>query len=249
MAFRAIQAGQVAYRAHGGDRTDAYYALPSGPGKFPGVVVIHHFPGWDEWTTEVCRKFAHHGFGAVAPNLYVRLGDGGDPAIVARARAQGGMPDDQVVGDVRASAAYLRAQPNNNGRVGVIGFCSGGRHSVLSASRIGELDAMVDCWGGNVVVDDKSKLTDRQPIAVIDLVEGIRCPVLGLFGNEDTNPSPADVNHLEAELQRLDKNYTFHRYDGAGHAFNAWYRPSYRQEQAQDAWDKIFAFFAKHLGA
>ena len=70
MAFRAIQAGQVAYRAHSGDRTDAYYAHPNGPGKFPGVVVIHHFPGWDEWTTEVCRKFAHHGYAAVAPHLY-----------------------------------------------------------------------------------------------------------------------------------------------------------------------------------
>jgi carboxymethylenebutenolidase len=84
-------------------------------------------------------------------------------------------------------------------------------------------------------MDDKSKLTERQPIAAIDLAEGIRCPVLGLFGNEDGNPSPQDVKRLGAELKRLGKTYEFHRYDGAGHTFNAWYRPNYRQEQAQDA--------------
>ena len=72
--------------------------------------------------------------------------------------------------------------------------------------------------------------------------------MLGLFGNEDGNPSPADVNRLEAELKRQGKDYEFHRYDGAGHAFKAWYRPNYRLEQAQDAWDKIFAFYGKHLG-
>jgi carboxymethylenebutenolidase len=105
MAFRAIQASMAAYRAHSGDQTDAYFAYPSGPGKYPGVVVIHQFPGRDAWTAEVCRTFAHNGYAAVAPNLYVRLGDGGDPAIVARARAEGGMPDEQVVGDVRASCA------------------------------------------------------------------------------------------------------------------------------------------------
>ena len=123
----------------------------------------------------MCRKFAHHGYAALAPNLYERLGDGGDPAIVAQARAEGGMPDEQVVGDVRATAAYLRAQPDNNGKIGVIGFCSGGRHAYLSACQIADLDAAVDCWGGNVVVDDQSKLTSRQPTAPINLTSGIRC--------------------------------------------------------------------------
>jgi carboxymethylenebutenolidase len=94
-----------------------------------------------------------------------------------------------------------------------------------------------------------AKLTSRQPTAPINLTGGIRCPVLGLFGSDDGNPSPADVNRLEAELQRQGKDYQFHRYDGAGHAFNAWYRPNYRQEQAQDGWDKIFAFYGKHLNA
>ena len=174
MAFQTMQAGTVTFSGHGGARGEAYHAQPAGDGPFPGVVVIHHFPGWDEWTCEVTRKLAHHGFAAIAPNLYFRMGDGADPVIVTQARAEGGMPDDQVVGDVAGSAAFLRAQPKSNSKVGVIGFCSGGRHSFLSACRIPTLDAAVNCWGGNVVVEDPTRLTARQPIAAIDLTEGLR---------------------------------------------------------------------------
>ena len=111
MAFRGIQAEMVSFQGFNRDRGEAYYAHPADAGRFPGVVVIHHFPGWDEWTTEVARKFAHHGYAAIAPNLYFRLGDGASPDVVARARAAGGMPDDQVMGDVTGSAEFLRAQP------------------------------------------------------------------------------------------------------------------------------------------
>jgi carboxymethylenebutenolidase len=247
MAFRGIQAEMVSFQGFNRDRGEAYYAHPTGAGQFPGVVVIHHFPGWDEWTTEVARKFAHHGYAAIAPNLYFRLGDGALEEVVARARAAGGMPDDQVIGDITGANEFLRTQGNSNGKVGVIGFCSGGRQAYLAACRIANIDAAVDCWGGNVVVDDSSKLPSTQPVAPIDLTEGIRCPLLGLFGNEDSNPSPAHVNRTEAALRRFGKDYEFHRYDGAGHAFFAWYRPNYRPEQAQDGWQKVLAFFAKHL--
>jgi carboxymethylenebutenolidase len=247
MAFRALQAEVVRFTGHDGDQGEAYFARPMGEGPFPGVVVIHHFPGWDEWTTEVARKFAHHGFTAIAPSLYFRLGSGEDPAIVAQARAEGGMPDDQVVGDVAGAAGFLRAQPHSNGKVGIIGFCSGGRHAYLAACRLPTLNAAVNCWGGNVVVDDPERLTARTPVAPIDLTEGIRCPVLGLFGNEDANPSPEHVNKTEAALKRHGKTYEFHRYDGAGHAFFAWYRPLYRVEQAMDGWEKVLTFFNRHL--
>ena len=249
MAFRAQQSEMVTFRGFGGDEGEAYYARPSGLGPFGGIVVIHHFPGWDEWTCEVARKFAHHGFAAIAPSLYFRMGDGADEAIVARARAEGGMPDEQVVGDVKACAAFLRAQSVSNGRVGVIGFCSGGRHAYLSACRLPELDAMVDCWGGNVVVSDPSRLTARQPVAAIDLTPGINCPVLGLFGDQDPNPSPDDVNKTEDALRSADKRYEFHRYPDAGHAFFAAYRPLYRVEPAVDGWGKVLAFFGKHLAS
>ena len=247
MAFRGIQAETVKFQGFNGESGDAYYARPSAAGKCPGVVVIHHFPGWDEWTAEVVRKFADHGYATIAPSLYFRLGDGASPEVVARARAAGGMPDDQVMGDVSGAAAFLRAQPNSNGKVGVIGFCSGGRQAYLAACRIADLDAVVDCWGGSVVVDDPSKLPKTQPVAPIELTERIRCPLLGLFGNDDTNPSPADVDRTEAALKRFGKNYEFHRYDQAGHAFFAWYRANYRPEQAQDGWKKVFAFFERSL--
>ena len=247
MAFRGIQAETVKFQGFNGESGEAYYARPSAAGKYSGVVVIHHFPGWDEWTAEVVRKFADHGYAAIAPSLYFRLGDGASPEVVARARAAGGMPDDQVMGDVSGAASFLRAQPSSNGKVGVIGFCSGGRQAYLAACRIADLDAVVDCWGGSVVVDDPSKLPKTQPVAPIELTEGIRCPLLGIFGNDDTNPSPADVDRTEAALKRFGKNYEFHRYDQAGHAFFAWYRTNYRPEQAQDGWKKVFAFFERSL--
>ncbi|HZU91612.1 MAG TPA: dienelactone hydrolase family protein, partial [Stellaceae bacterium] len=133
MAFRNIQAGMAHYRGHGGDRGEAYYAHPSNEGPHPGVVVIHHMPGWDEWTCEVARKFAHHGYAAIAPSLYFRVGDGAQEAVVAKVRESGGVPDEQMLGDVTGAIDFLRSQPHASGKVGVIGFCSGGRQAYIVA--------------------------------------------------------------------------------------------------------------------
>src|SRR5712671_956013 len=100
MSYPSLLAETVSFRGHNGDQGEAYLARPTRPGKFPGVVVIHHMPGWDEWITEVVRKFAHHGFAAISPHLYFRDGPGNPDDIGARVRAAGGVPDDQVVGDV-----------------------------------------------------------------------------------------------------------------------------------------------------
>src|ERR1700686_1128381 len=158
MSYEGVTAETIAFRGHNGDQGEAYYARPTRAGKFPGMVVIHHLPGWDEWITEVVRKFAHHGFAAISPHLYFRDGPGSPDDVGARVRAAGGVADTQVVGDVSGTMAYLRSQPNANGKIGVIGFCSGGRHAYLAACRIPDIDAIVDCWGGNVIVDDKSLL-------------------------------------------------------------------------------------------
>jgi carboxymethylenebutenolidase len=249
MTYPGLLAETVSFRGHNGDQGEAYWARPTRAGRFPGIVVIHHLPGWDEWITEVVRKFAHHGFSSVCPHLYFRDGPGNPDDIGARVRAAGGVPDDQVVGDVIGAMAFLRAQQNNNGKVGVIGFCSGGRHAYLCACRIPDLDAIVDCWGGNVVVDDKSQLNAKRPIAPIDMTEQLRCPLLGLFGNDDQNPNADQVNRTEATLRRLAKGYEFHRYDGAGHAFFNTSRTAYRAEQAADGWEKVFAFLRQHLAA
>jgi carboxymethylenebutenolidase len=249
MAFRNTQAGMATYRGHGGDRGDAYYAHPTNEGPHPGVVVIHHMPGWDEWTCEVARKFAHHGYAAVAPSLYFRVGDGADEAVVAKVRESGGVPDEQMLGDVTGAIDFLRSQPHASGKVGVIGFCSGGRHTYLAACKIPAIDAAVDCWGGRVVVNDPADLTPKRPLEVLTMTAGLSCPLLGIFGNDDKNPSPADVNRTEDVLKQLGKTYEFHRYDGAGHGFFSNDRPAYRPQQAVDGWQKVFAFFGKHLAS
>jgi carboxymethylenebutenolidase len=239
----------VKFRGHQGDMGEAYYARPSGSGPFPGVVLIHHLPGWDEWIIEATRKLAHHGFATISPHLYFREGPGDPDDIGARVRAAGGVADDQVVGDAAGALAFLRAQPHASGKVGIIGFCSGGRHAYLTACSVPGFDALVDCWGGNVIVDDPAQLNAKRPVAPIDLTEKLRCPILGIFGNNDKNPSPDQVNRTEEVLKKLGKNYEFHRYDGVGHAFFNTARPGFGPEQAADGWQKVLAFYNKHLSA
>ncbi|MDQ3854989.1 MAG: dienelactone hydrolase family protein [Chloroflexota bacterium] len=245
--YEGMLAETIGLQGHNGDPVVAYYSRPLGSGPLSGVVVIHHMPGWDEWTCEVVRKLAHHGYAAIAPHLYSRLGPGSPDDVAARARAGGGVADDQVVGDVEGTMRFLRAQPYASGKVGAIGFCSGGRHVYLVACRLPDLDAAVDCWGGGVIVDDPAQLSEQRPVAPIDLTASLACPLLGIFGNDDHNPNVDQVNRTEAELQRHGKSYEFHRYDGAGHGFFAVDRPAYRPEQATDAWAKVFGFFEAHL--
>ena len=236
----------IAITGHNDEVIEAYGARPLGQVDLPGVVVIHHMPGWDEWSKEVTRKLAHHGYAALCPHLFSRLGPGRPDDVAAAARAAGGAPDAQALGDIAAAADYLRRQPISNGKIGVIGFCSGGRQAYMAACKIDGLDAAVDCWGGRVVVSPE-ELNERQPQAPIDMTPSMRAPLLGLFGNDDPNPDPAQVNRIEEELKRHGKEYEFYRYDGAGHGFFATDRPGYRPEQAVDGWKKVFAFFEKHL--
>jgi carboxymethylenebutenolidase len=140
---------------------------------------------------------------------------------------------------------WLKSQPTSNGKVGILGTCSGGRHAVLTASKVQGFDAVIDLWGGGVVQPEP---TPAQPVAPITLTKDLNAPLLGLFGNDDQRPSPADVNAHEEELKKHGKNYEFHRYDGAGHGFFYYHAPNYRQQQAMDGWSKVFDFFEKHLG-
>ena len=247
MSFLGISSQTVSVTGDGGDEIEAYYARPEGEGPFPGVVVIHHGPGWDEWTGEVVTKLAQHGYITVSPHLYHRYGPGSPDDAAARQRAAGGAPDDEVQGDIQGSVDYLRSRPESNGKVGIIGFCFGGRQVYLAACRLRGIDAAVDCWGGSVIVDDPAALTPARPVAPIEFTEGMTAPLMGIFGNDDTNPDPEQVNRTEERLKSLGKTYEFHRYDGAGHGFFAVDRPGYRPEQAADAWRKVFAFFEKHL--
>ena len=240
MAYEGMIAETVGIVGANGDLIDGYLARPLGGGPFPGVIVIHHMPGWDEWSKEVTRRLAHHGYAAICPNLHHRAGPGPLEEVVARVRESGGSRDAWVIGDLEGALHYLRTSPFSSGKVGTIGFCSGGRISYMAACKMPSLDAAVDCWGGSVVTS-ADKLTEAQPQAVIDMTPDMNCPLLGIFGNEDQNPDPEQVNAIEAELRKHGKAYEFHRFDGAGHGFFAWERPNYRQAQAVEAWEKVFA--------
>ena len=245
--YEGMLAETISIHGHGGDTINAYLARPLGSGPFPGVVLIHHVPGWDEWYKEATRRFAYHGYVSISPNLYYREGHGTPEDVAAKVRWEGGIPDDQAVGDVEGGMRYLRSLHYINDKVGVIGTCSGGRHAFLTVCQVGGFDAAVDCWGGRVVMS-KEELTPKQPVAPIEFTKNLLCPLLGLFGEEDQSPTPEQVVAHEQELKKHDKKYEFHMYPKAGHGFFYYARPAYRQEQAVDGWKKVFAFFEKHLG-
>ncbi len=244
----ALSANNVMLTGTDGAPINAYEARPAGDGPFGGVLVIHHLPGWDSGTKEITRRFAASGYNAICPNLYARQGLDVDPDDAAAAtREAGGVPDDQFVGDARVAVDALRALPTSNGKVGVIGYCSGGRHAFLTAISV-PVDAAVDCYGAFVT----GTVPEGFPLKVTPLVGRVGdlgCPLLGLFGNDDQFPSPEQVDELEAALKDAGKTYEFVRYDGAGHAFFSVERPAYRPEAAVDGWQRIFDFFGTYLEA
>jgi len=236
----------ITVQGHGGDDIEAYTASPTGESRRGGVVVIHHMPGYDRATKEIARRFAELGYDAIMPNLYWREAPGAAPDdAAATARAQGGVPDARLIGDVEAAAAYLRALPASNGKVGVIGYCSGGRQSVLAACHL-DLDAAVDCYGA-FVTGTPPEGFPLQVTNLIDQLPNLRCPLLGLFGIEDKFPGPEQVAELEQILTDNNKDYEFHSYEGAGHAFFSVDRPSYNVAAANDGWERIEAFYGKYL--
>jgi carboxymethylenebutenolidase len=227
-----MTAETISMTGHDGDEIEAYLARPLDGEQQPGVVVLHHMPGYDRASKEIARTFAVYGYAAVMPNLHHRYAPGaksGDAA--AAAREAGGVPDEQCLGDVQGAIDLLRARPESNGRVGVIGYCSGGRQSFMVACTLA-VDAAVDCYGGR---------------ANVELAPDLRCPLLGLFGAEDRSPSPSDVAAMAAALEASGKEFDFHSYDGAGHGFFSVDRPSYSLDATKDGWKQIWAFFGRHL--
>ena len=228
----AIIAETTTITGHAGDAIEAYFARPVEGSAQPSVVVIHHMPGYDRATKEIVRTFAVYGYAALMPNLFHRYAPGAKASdAAAAARDAGGVPDDQCLGDVQAAIDVLRARPEASGKVGVIGYCSGGRQTFMVACSL-DVDAAVDCYGGR---------------ANIDLAPDLRCPLLGLFGEEDQSPSPDDVAAMAKALEANGKTFDFHSYEGAGHAFFSVDRPSYRVDASKDGWKQIWAFFGAHL--
>jgi carboxymethylenebutenolidase len=215
-----------------------YTAVPEGGEALPGIVICMHAPGVDDFIQGIGDRLAETGFAAIAPDLYHRQTEPEENPLVR----MGKLRDTEVLRDLEAATAHLRGLPEVNAdRTGVIGFCMGGRLAYLSATRDAALRASVVFYGGNIMVP-----WGDGP-APFDLTERIGCPVLGLFGGEDGNPSPDDVAKIDAELTRLGKTHEFTSYPGAGHAFLNEGRPSYRAEAAEDAWKRCTAWLTQHL--
>jgi carboxymethylenebutenolidase len=243
-----IKGGVIALPS-GGGTIAAYVARPHAAGNYPGIVVIQEAFGLVDHICDVARRFANIGYNAVAPALYWRRGAPKDPDVMEQVfPVMFGLPDNEAVQDLEAAADYLNAMPGATGKVGAIGFCSGGRHTLLFACSSAKVNAAVDCWGGfiNRATPD-AETTAARPKAPLDMVGQLHCPLFGVFGVEDQNPPVA----LEAELKKrgegAGKDVTTKIYQGAGHAFLADYRPSYREGPAHELWADATAFFGKHL--
>jgi carboxymethylenebutenolidase len=244
---QALRTADVTFESDGAS-IEAYVARPSTPGSYPGLIVIHEAFGPVEHIRDVARRFANVGYVVIAPNLYSREGQpaGGDmDDLMAK---MFGQDDHQAVRDLEAAAAWLRADEESTGKVGVIGFCSGARMTLLFASSSDAPDAAIYCWGGFIqTATPDERVTSSRPTAVIDLVDGLSCPVLVVAGAEDDNPSPEDIAALTERLQAAGKDSRTRVFEGAGHAFFADYRPSYVESAAHELWPLLTATFDRHL--
>lgn len=238
---------------------EAYSARPLGPGPYPSAVVLHHRPGgYDRESKDVAVRLANHGYQVLLPNLHYRAAPGAHHDEAAKIVIQaGGLPDDQVIGDASGAIDELRSSPASNGRVGVIGFCSGGREAFLVGCSDVGADAVVDCWGSQVAPNgpETDPLTERDIRFLsrgkdwaIERAKDLAVPLLGLFGAEDTNPTVHQVDRLRAVLEAAGKQFDFTIYPGAGHAFMAPERAVYRIDATVDAWRRILEFFHQYLG-
>jgi carboxymethylenebutenolidase len=231
-----------------GATIEAYLARPAEPGQFPGLIVIHEAFGPVEHIRDVARRFAAQGFVAIAPNLYSRIGKPNPEDINDVVGKMFELPDEQATRDLEGAAAYLRADGEVTGKVGCIGFCSGGRQTLLFACSSDVLDAAVDCWGGLITAATfEEKATTSRPTPPIELAGNLRCPLLAVFGAEDDNPSTADAEQLKHAVEQSGRPVEVRIFENAGHAFFADYRPTYVPEAAQALWPVILDFLGRHL--
>jgi carboxymethylenebutenolidase len=205
----------------------------------PAVIVIQHAGGVDDFIRRMSDRLAEAGYVAVAPDLYHRE----DPANADDPLTRmGRLRDRQIEADVNAAVEHAKSLPEVQAdKIGITGFCMGGRVTYLMCARNPAFRAGVVFYGGNIMVP-----WGEGP-APFDLTRDISCPILGLFGEDDPNPSPADVAKIDAEMTRLGKPHEFHSYPGAGHAFMNEDRPSHREEAARDAWRRCLDWFARYL--
>jgi len=245
----SIEAREVAFPGAQAAEIRGYLARPAAPGTHPGMLVIQDAGGLSDHIQDITRRIAKLGYVALAPDLYTREGGpppaGDMPAIMARLFA---MSDATALEDLQGAVDFLRSRRDVTGKVGCIGFCMGGRYTLLLAASSDKLDVAVDCWGGFIdraTPDEHS--TPTRPIPPLELAEKVTCPLMAAIGAEDQNPSPAIGERLRETLAGMPQETQVDVYEGAGHAFFADYRPSYRPQAAAKLWARIVPFLAAHL--
>ena len=236
--------GEVKIPTTNGD-IPGYHAMPAGAGPFPTVLVVQEIFGVHEHIRDVCRRFAKEGYFAVAPELYARQGDPSKiteiPKIVTDIVSK--VPDAQVMGDLDATTAWAKTTGKaDTGKLGIVGFCWGGRIVWLYAAHNPGLKAGVAYYGR--VVGAPSEMTPKHPI---DIAKDLRAPVLGLYGGADQGIPVDTVDKMRAAMRANKKAGDLVVYPDAPHAFNADFRPSYRKEAAQDAWQRTLSWFKIYL--
>ena len=228
-----------------GSPMEIFFFTPAGKRPHPAIILAQHIPVGhtgienDEFTLKTAERFAENGYLVAVPFIFHWWPKDAEMDI-----KRNGSRDDWMVADLRASLdMLLKRNDVDSNRIGLVGHCWGGRVAWLGACHMPQIKVMAMFYGGNV----KTAKGQGNP-APIDLAAGIRCPVIGFFGNEDRNPSPADVDDYSSALTAAGVNHSFHRYDGAGHAFqNFPSRDHYREQQSEDAWRKVLEFLARYL--
>jgi carboxymethylenebutenolidase len=243
-----LTAGEVQIPAAGGNMP-AYRAMPAstmsmnGAG-FPTVLVVHEIFGVHEYIKDVCRRLAKLGYFAVAPDLFARQGDVSkitDIQEIVKTIANP-TPDEQVMADLDATVAWAQASGSaNTEKLGITGFCWGGRIVWLYAARSPKLKAGV-AWYGRLA-SPSDALHPKQPI---DVAAQLKAPVLGLYGADDSGIPIADVDKMRAALTAAKSPSEIVVFPGAQHGFHADYRPSYNPEAAKDGWDRLQKWFKSH---
>ncbi len=251
LADPARVAGEdLTFAGAGGTQVNGYLARPADAhGARPAMIVIHEAMGLNEHIRDIANRFANLGYVALGVDLYTR--EGGPPpmgdmqALMARLFS---MSDETVLGDLEGAADFLRSRDDVSGNVGCIGFCMGGRYTLLNACASDRLNAAVDCWGGFIdkaTPDERS--TPARPTPPLELAGKLSCPLLAAVGAEDQNPSPELGEELRERASASGQEVKVDVYDGAGHAFFADYRPNYRPAAAAKLWGEIVPFLARHL--
>jgi carboxymethylenebutenolidase len=223
-----------------GEDMKLYLSMPEGDGPCPAVVVIHHGSGLDQFSQYMADRLAAAGYAGVAPDLFHRITES---TLADGSRPISHMSDPDIVADLNATVEYIRGTPSIDGqRLGVTGFCMGGRITYLAAAATPHFKGAVPYYGGNTMVT-----WGQGTQTPFDLSSQIDCPILFHFGELDQNPSQADMAKLDAELTRLGKVHQFHTYPGADHAFMDHTGQRYQQAAAEASWPRTLEFFATHL--